>query len=368
MSSPRKRAQSATRYSTRSQSPQKVDTTAAKKSTPKRQPSVHSEHFESEHTIDAGDQQPKSTKSARGAHAEKTLIDQKLGKYHFYLREEDRHEKPDFKGLYDEITEFIANLAGSKAMFDSRLYNDVKSMVREYSEKWAEDEQEAPAKKRKNSNTSSGRSTAISPSAASRIFSPGPADDDRFESPQTTISTSAGSPIKKKTVAFEEEDEEIEGGYLTPHYDKDEDEDEDDDDDGELLEFAPSILAAAEKKALAEEVDEDELSTPKPTRTTRRTASKRRISDAVDLDTPHKRRKHGQNVPASTISRAAELSTVKKASTCPVKPGGKQKRASTKAVVQTIELDDDDDDDGIGSLVAMSPRKVKAGRTPRRFN
>ncbi|KAL9576566.1 MAG: hypothetical protein Q9212_006994, partial [Teloschistes hypoglaucus] len=343
MSSPRKRAQPATRYSTRSQSPQKVDTTAAKKSMPKRQPSVHSEQFESEHTTDAGDQYPKPRKSAREAHAEKILIDQKLGKYHVYLREEDQDQQPDFKDLYHEIRAFITNLASSKAMFDSRLYNDVKSMIRAYSEKWAQDEQkEAPTTKRKSSNTSSGRSTATSTSAASRVFSPGLAhdNDNGLESPQTTITTPTDSPIKRKTVAFEEEEQEIDGGYLYPEYDYDED------DDGDLLEFAPGLLAAAEKRAAAlaqKEEEEDELSTPppppKPTRTTTRlTASKRRISDAVDLDTPDKRRKRGQHVPASTISRAAELSTVNKkgttttttTTTATVKPGGKQRGGARK--------------------------------------
>ncbi|KAI4198060.1 MAG: hypothetical protein LQ350_005501 [Teloschistes chrysophthalmus] len=370
MSSPRERAQSATRYSTRSQSPQKVDTTAAKKSMRQRQPSVQSEEFESEHTIDDGEQYPKPRKSARETHAEKTLINQKLGKYHLYLREEDRHDESNFKELYNEIKEFITNLASSKAMFDSRLYNDVKSMIRAYSEVWAaEEDEEAPtATKRKSSNTSSGRSTATSAGAASRVFSPDLAYDD--ESPQTTITTPADSPIRKKTVAFEEEEEEIEGGYLTPEYDYD-----DDDDDGDLLEFTPSLLAAAEKQAAAlaqeeEEEDDDELSTPppppKPTRSsTRRNSSKRRISDAVDLDTPHKRRKRGQHVPASTVSRAEELrSTGKKAATtaAPVK----QKGRPMKGVVQTIELEDDDDD-GIGGFVGVvSPRKP-VGR-PRKFD
>ncbi|KAL8661273.1 MAG: hypothetical protein Q9202_005757 [Teloschistes flavicans] len=371
MSSPRKRAQSVTRYATRSQSPQKVDITEAKKDMPKRQPSIHSEAFESEHIIDAGNPYSKATEGARKARTEKTAIDEKLRKYHRFLREENRHYEPGSEERYNEIRAFIANLSGSKAMLDARVYNDIKAILRAHSEKrMQQDEQEAAATtKRKSSSSSSGRSTTASTKAASRIFSPDLAYDDAIESPQTTVTTPTGSPVKRKSVTFEQQEEE-EGAdeYLNPDYD-------DDDDDADLLEFAPSLLAAAEKKAalgtadgtFPDEETEHEPSTPKaPRTTTRHAGSKRHLSDAVDLDTAHKRRRRGAHVPASTVSRAEELSSVKKAAAAGEPRGRYQravKRQREEGVVPSVELDDDEDR-GVMGVVGEKRRSArgKAGR------
>ncbi|KAL8687914.1 MAG: hypothetical protein Q9218_006043 [Villophora microphyllina] len=323
MPSPRKRTQSATSCSTRSQPPQKIDhTTAAKGILPNRQLRANSEPFAADHPITAiKSLDPQPTKAPLITRAEENPINDQLSQYHSYLLSFRQRPDPDH---HDSIKTFITNLATSKTMFDTHLYNDITSLLH-------------------NSSTSRTTSTSSSSSRPSRVFSPDLAYEEGMDSPRTTVTmatTNDSLGKREKSVTFEEEEEVIGlEGY-------------DDDSDGELLEFAPALLAKAEREMRVRDEAKGEgegvgrvegEGKVKGQKGGKEKGTKRRIQDAVDLDSPQKRRKRGAVVGAATICMEEKRMSMR------VK-GISEKREKTKRKGTRVE-------DEVGLGISQSAQK-----------
>ncbi|KAL9033284.1 MAG: hypothetical protein Q9180_006027, partial [Flavoplaca navasiana] len=112
-----------------------------------------------------------------------------------YLRTSEPSTDPYFAGVYTNIQSFINDLASAKELFDIKVYNDVKAMLRVHSERMTDHSH--------GFQMIVGSPPSSSSSHPSKVFT----DDLAYEGP-SSASTAASSPFKRQIKAAEEQEEE----------------------------------------------------------------------------------------------------------------------------------------------------------------
>ena len=112
-----------------------------------------------------------------------------------YLRTSEPSTDPHFAAVYSNIQTFINDLASTKELFDIKVYNDVKAMLRVHSERMQDHSHRFQMLVRSPPSSSS--------SHPSKVFT----DDLAYDGP-SSASTAASSPFKKQIKAAEEYEQE----------------------------------------------------------------------------------------------------------------------------------------------------------------
>lgn len=185
-----------------------------------------------------------------------------------YLGFENSYNNPSFKEHYDDIKDFVNGLAGAKEMFDVRVYNEVRAMLRVHADRMQDEaEAELVAARTTSTSTSSGSGRSTELNGRTREFGADLAYGDGQSTPRTSVSSHPSKGGRK--VIFEEEN---------PY------------EDGELLVFKPILVEAAEEnnnnRAAAREAGKVLITSGGTGR-----KGKRAAEEAADPDVPGKRTK-----------------------------------------------------------------------------